>query len=301
VNDDMQLTRYGSQLAKLPLDPVFGHLLLCSSSDEYRCLKEMLTAVAVLSSENLLYRPSNAGTSASLPGDHQDGASSLAGKAAAAHRRWQSHEGDLPTFLNVYRAWRHEAAYEPPRGSGRDKKAKHGSRTGLSSSLLSHREWCQRNFVSGRALVRAQSIRQQLEAICAKPLQQNGLGLDTGLSSGKDRETFLKCVAAGLFLQVATRIRTAPDDPSNGKGRSGSLGSSSSRGRYRTKLGNEIVSIHPTSSMFGRIPPPACVVYTELVTTKKTYIRGVTQIREDWLHEVAPKAYPKKADSSLNS
>jgi Oligonucleotide/oligosaccharide-binding (OB)-fold len=41
-------------------------------------------------------------------------------------------------------------------------------------------------------------------------------------------------------------------------------------------------------------------VYTELVTTKKTYIRGVTQIREEWLHEVAPNFYPKKSVPSGN-
>jgi HrpA-like RNA helicase len=294
VDDDMRVAEYGRKLAKLPLDPVFGHLLLASS--ERKCVSEMLTAVAVLSSENLLYRPS-AGSAAL-----SDGGASVASKAAAAHRRFTSHEGDLPTFLNVYRAWRHEAAYRAPGSGGRHR---HGaSSSGSSSALLSHGEWCQRNFVSGRALVRAHSIRHQLEALCAKPPEQNGLGLDTNLSSGKDREAFLKCVAAGLFLQAASRIKNPQDDsrPASGgksKGRSGLLSPSGLRGRYRTKIGNEIVSIHPTSSMFGRNPAPACVVYTELVTTKKTYIRGVTQIREEWLHDVAPNFYPEKEDKTI--
>lgn len=301
VNDDMQVTAYGTKLAKLPLDPVFGHLLLVSA--EHKCVKEMLTAVAVLSSENLLYRPS-AGSAALS--DHGKG-TSVASKAAAAHRRFTSHEGDLPTFLNVYRAWRHEAAYHAPdNGSGRHRKGKNSmSDSGPSSSLLSHGEWCQRNFVSGRALARAHSIRRQLEALCAKSLEQNGLGLDTSLSSGKDREAFLKCVAAGLFLQAASRIKYPQVDSrthdSGNKGRSGLLVPLGSRGRYRTKIGNDTVSIHPTSAMFGRNPPPACVVYTELVTTKKTYIRGVTQIREEWLHDVAPTFYPKKEDKTHQS
>jgi pre-mRNA-splicing factor ATP-dependent RNA helicase DHX16 len=68
--------------------------------------------------------------------------------------------------------------------------------------------------------------------------------------------------------------------------RSGALGSS--RGRYKTKVGATEVSIHPTSTMFGRNPAPKCVVYTEVLQTKKAYIRGVTQVREDWLVEVAP-------------
>jgi Oligonucleotide/oligosaccharide-binding (OB)-fold len=89
-----------------------------------------------------------------------------------------------------------------------------------------------------------------------------------------------------LFLQAASRIKVDNDDTNIGKGRSGQI--ISSRGRYRTKFGNEMVSIHPTSSMFNRQPAPKCVVYTELVITKKSYIRGVTQIREEWLNEVAP-------------
>jgi hypothetical protein len=63
------------------------------------------------------------------------------------------------------------------------------------------------------------------------------------------------------------------------------------RGRYKTKMGGAEVSIHPTSSLFGRNPPPKCVVYTELLVTKRTYIRGVTQIREEWLAEVPPKFF----------
>jgi hypothetical protein len=111
--------------------------------------------------------------------------------------------------------------------------------------------------------------------------------MDVMLSCGNDLMSFYKCIASGLFLQAASRIKT--EESTNGnRGNSGLL---SSRGRYRTKIGNETVSIHPTSTLFGRNPAPSCVVYTELVTTKKTYIRGVTQIREEWLQEVAPNFY----------
>jgi hypothetical protein len=56
-------------------------------------------------------------------------------------------------------------------------------------------------------------------------------------------------------------------------------------------VGGAEVNVHPTSFMFGRNPAPKCVVYTDLVVTKRTYVRGVTQIREEWLREVAPKFY----------
>ena len=279
LDDEMQLTAYGKKLAKLPLDPVFGHLLL--KSTEFSCVKEMLTAVSVLSAENLFYRPAGEG--------------GIAAKAAAAHRRFASHEGDLPTFLSVYSAWQREAIYVPPASGGRKaqkrwrQQLQKQQKEGMGKQLLLHGEWCQRNFVSGRALARAYNVRMQLRNLCGRPIAQNGLGMDTNQSCGDDRERFLKCVAAGLFLQVASRIKVDSDEHNKNKGRSGLL--VPTRGRYRTKIGNEEVSVHPTSTMFNRNPAPKCVVYTELVVTKKTYIRGVTQIREEWLQDVAPRFY----------
>lgn len=266
VDTEMKLTDHGRRLAKLPLDPVFGHLLL--QSPKYGCSSEMLTAVSMLSAENIFYRPG---------GDAQGG---MSAKAAAAHKRFASHEGDLPTLLNVFNAWRSEAVYVPV---GNRKAQKKRLKAQAGGKVL-HGEWCTRNFVSGRALSRALDVRNQLADICRRDISKNGLGMDVTQSCGAEMTAFLKCVCAGLFLQVASRIKATVEV--DARGRSGILGPS--RGRYRTKVGSREVSIHPTSTMFGRNPAPKCVVYTELLTTKKTYIRGVTQVREEWLIEVAP-------------
>jgi HrpA-like RNA helicase len=264
LNDQMQLTGYGAKLGRLPVDPVFAHLLLQSVT--YRCTVEVLVAVAMLSAENVMFRPS---------GDQ------LAAKAAEAHRRFASHEGDLPTFLNVYNAWRKEAMYIPP--STNSRKTKERKSTEGARGKLLHGEWCRRNFISARALSRAYDVHRQLRTICTRAVDRNGLGMDVSRSCGEDKEAFLKCVCAGLFMQAAERIK-----PGDAAAQSGVL---TYTRKYRTKVGNRAVSIHPSSTMFGRNPPPKCVVYTELVTTKKTYIRGVSQIREAWLAEVAPKFF----------
>ncbi len=280
----MELTEHGKNMAKLPVDPVYAHLLL--QGPKYGCTKEMLTAVAMLSAENVLYRPG--GSSGG-----EDSHNSLAQKAAHAHRRFASYEGDLPTLLAIYDSWRKEAIYTPA-GSGGAKKSSSGGK-------IPHGQWCARNFVSGRALARAYNVRQQLSAICTKSTDQNGLGMDVSTSCGDDVVLFLKCACAGLFLQSATRLASVvengsskPSSSQNGRGNSGRLGPS--RGRYKTKMGGDEVSIHPTSTLFGRNPAPKSVVYTELLVTKKTYIRGVTQIREEWLVEVAPDFF-KSANS----
>ena len=270
VDSDMNLTDAGKQLAKLPLDPVFAHLLL--QSPKYNCTSEILTVVAMLSAENLFYRPG---------GSDADGG--ISARAAAAHKRFASYEGDLPTLLNVYQSWTREALFTSSAGrtKAQRKKVNHGNK-------CTHGEWCTRNFISGRSLVRANDVRNQLAEICGRPLEKNGLGMDVKLSCGTDTEVFLKCICAGLFLQVASRVKSNVE-VKNDRGRSGMVGSV--RGRYKTKIGATEVSVHPTSTIFGRNPAPKCVVYTEVLQTKKIYIRGVTQVREDWLIEVAPHLF----------
>lgn len=103
LDEKMNLTTHGKNMAKLPLDPTFAHLLLQSS--KYQCVSETLTAVAMISAENLFYRPTS-----NIATDSKEDSSS-ANKAAAAHRRFYSFEGDLPTLLSVYDGWRNEAFY----------------------------------------------------------------------------------------------------------------------------------------------------------------------------------------------
>jgi len=276
LNDNMELTSHGRKMAKLPVDPIYAHLLLQSPS--YGCTNEMLTAVAMLSAENVMFRPGGAGA-----GDGS-GNGSMGQKAVQAHRRFASYEGDLPTLKNIYQAWRKEAIYSTSSTRG-------GGRGNQNGGKLLHGQWCARNFISGRALVRAFNVRQQLSSICGKGVDKGGLNMDISQSCGEEEIQFLKCACAGLFLQSATRIPSF--DETNGSSRRGKKGGNSgrlgsSRGRYKTKIGSEVVSIHPTSTLFGRNPAPKSVVYTELLLTKKTYLRGVTQIREEWLAEVAP-------------
>ena len=110
LDDNMELTVHGKKMAKLPVDPIYAHLLL--QSPTYGCTREMLTAVAMLSAENVMFRPGGGGL------DDGTGGGSLGQKAVQAHRRFASHEGDLPTLKNIYEAWQKEAIYSPARGSG---------------------------------------------------------------------------------------------------------------------------------------------------------------------------------------
>lgn len=272
IDKSMDLTVYGKEMAQLPLDPIYAHLLLQSA--KFECVSEVLTVVAMLSAENIFYRPGGRG------GDDSGG---LSARGAAAHRRFQSYEGDMPSLLNVYNAWRKEAIYNPS-GTPRKKKQKLGNGKG-SAAKLPHGDWCAQNFINGRALTRAHDVRSQLSELCSR------LGMDIHSTCGSELTTLYKCICSGLFLQVASRVANPMEDKK--KSRNGRSGIIPSRGHYKTKIGGKIVSVHPTSFMFQRNPAPKCVVYTDLLHTTKMYIRCVTQIREEWLDDLAPSIFDK--------
>lgn len=75
-------------MALLPLDPLFSHLLL--KAEEFQCVDEALTAVSILSSDNLFLQP------------HRDDEKRA---ACQAHRSFASKDGDLVTLLQIYNKW----------------------------------------------------------------------------------------------------------------------------------------------------------------------------------------------------
>lgn len=107
LTDTMELSNHGRKMARLPVHPIYAHLLL--QSPKYGCTHEMLTAVAMLSAENVLFRPRGGG-------EGHRGNGTLAHKVSQAHRRFASWEGDLPTLLDIYESWRKEAIYNPRKG-----------------------------------------------------------------------------------------------------------------------------------------------------------------------------------------
>ena len=71
------------------------------------------------------------------------------------------------------------------------------------------------------------------------------------------------------------------------------LATARTRARYKTMAGGQLVSIHPTSVLFGRSPLPECVVFNELVVTSRQYMRAVTACELAWLPDLAPQCYAR--------
>jgi HrpA-like RNA helicase len=140
------VTAHGRRVATLPLDPMYAHFVL--KAGEMGCVSEALTAVAMLSAENVLYTPSPHGAA--------DAAARRA-KAIAAHRALSDYEGDVPTLINVYERWR---------------------RASPAKNTRARRGWCWDNFVNARSVEKAHEVRMQLAGLVQR------LGLDPLASCG---------------------------------------------------------------------------------------------------------------------
>ncbi|XP_041817936.1 ATP-dependent RNA helicase DHX8-like [Chelmon rostratus] len=121
--------------------------------------------------------------------------------------------------------------------------------------------WCFENFIQARSLKRAQDIRKQMLSI----MDRHKLDV---VSCGKATVRVQKAICSGFFRNTA---RKHPHDG------------------YRTLIDQQVVYLHPSSTLFNR--QPEWLVYHELVLTTKEYMREVTTIDPRWLVEFAPAFY----------
>eukprot|EP01018_Ginkgo_biloba_P026131 Gb_22388 [translate_table: standard] len=124
--------------------------------------------------------------------------------------------------------------------------------------------WCYENFVNARALKSADNVRQQLVRI----MNRHNLKLcSTDFNSRDYYVNIRKAMLAGYFMQAAHLERT---------------------GHYLTVKDNQVVHLHPSNCLDHK---PEWVIYNEYVLTSRNFIRTVTDVRGEWLIDVAPHYY----------
>ncbi|XP_047041649.1 ATP-dependent RNA helicase DHX33 [Helicoverpa zea] len=138
------------------------------------------------------------------------------------------------------------------------------------------KQWCKENYLNHKNLTYACEVRQQLLAICQK--------LNMAVSScGQAYDQLLKCLLCGLFTNCAWQ---------RGVGGAGGAGP----GRYVTAAG-AAAALHPASALHAVRPAPPALLYTELLSTSRTYMLTVSAIQPQWLHQVAPE-YARRCRAS---
>ncbi|SAM07705.1 hypothetical protein [Absidia glauca] len=122
-------------------------------------------------------------------------------------------------------------------------------------------KWCWNHFLNQRSLKSADNVRRQLR----RTMENNDLDLIS--TSFEDRNYYSnirRALAAGYFMQVAHLERS---------------------GHYLTVKDNQLVQLHPSSCLDHK---PEWVLYNEFVLTTRNYIRICTEIKMDWLIDIAP-------------
>jgi HrpA-like RNA helicase len=245
------LTDLGRRMSELPLEPHYALALIRSSQDDLHCSENMLTIISMLSVENVFVSPSNQRE-----------------KSGQRHRRFAAPSGDHVTLLNLYSCYMEECP------NGRNAK-----------------QWLSENYINARAMHRAIKVRQQLVERCHQigiPIVSPEPGTDP------DDEAVRRGLVAGLFLHMA-KMMPSIDTNTNKK--------NSNRHKFKTCADNIQTNIHPSSTLFTRRNQQKMlkkgasgggayfVVFTELVYTKRAYIRGVSEIKQEWLMELAPQVF----------
>jgi ATP-dependent helicase HrpA len=121
-----ELTKVGFELAKLPLDPKIGRMILAAR--EHNCLREVLVIAAALGTQDPRDRPQ----------EH-------AAAADQAHAKWKDEKSEFLSYLKLWAAgdeiWKHETSNK-------------------------QRQWCRQNFVNWLRLREWRDVHGQLMTLC---------------------------------------------------------------------------------------------------------------------------------------
>jgi HrpA-like RNA helicase len=124
--------------------------------------------------------------------------------------------------------------------------------------------FCYDNYINARSMKSAENVRNQLKTTMER------LELQMVSTEFHDKDYYpniRRCLVSGYFMQVAHLEKS---------------------GHYLTVKDNQVVALHPSTCIQHK---PEWVMYNEFVLTSKNFVRTVTQVRGEWLVELAPQYY----------
>ncbi|KAG7195702.1 putative ATP-dependent RNA helicase dhr2 [Scheffersomyces spartinae] len=139
------------------------------------------------------------------------------------------------------------------------------------------RNWCKEMFFSYKGFKNVERVIHQLKQY-VRNITDNNSGDKTDIGDDEDNETtqlsnntkdipmILKSFLKGFITNVAVGM---PDRS------------------YRTLNHGDLISVHPSSTLFGK-PNVDAIMYIEYVYTSKGYARTCSSIELSWVQEVAP-------------
>ena len=128
LDDEMNLTRLGKRMARLPLDPRWAAILLAAG--QYQCVSEILKITSALSVQEMRERPDDAKQ-----------------KADEAHKVFMDEKSDFLFYINLWNYYQ-------------------GLARKLSQNQLG--KWCRQNFISYVRMREWREVHSQLHSMIAE-------------------------------------------------------------------------------------------------------------------------------------
>ena len=270
MDDANELTAMGNELAKLPLDPRVGRMIV--EARERGALDEVLVIASALSVQDVRDRPMEAQQAADQ-----------------AHVKFDDEKSEFAGYLKLWK-WLEDSKGGAPHTSvrtelvegSRAQKASTGSaRTEVSSARtdatapahkLSNRQYEQllrQNFVNIRRVREWRDIHSQLVTVVA----EHKWRVNTKPAS---YEELHMSMLAGLLGNVGWKIET--------EAATGGRDDKGARGEYLGARGIKFFA-HPGAHLAKK--PGRWIVAAELVETTRLFGRGLANIEPQWLEKVA--------------
>ncbi|WP_296355111.1 ATP-dependent RNA helicase HrpA [Ramlibacter sp.] len=258
VNDDNELTPTGHELARLPLDPRVGRMII--EARERGALHEVLVIASALSVQDVRDRPME-----------------MQAQADQQHAKFDDEKSEFSGYLRLWN-WLDEARGGASTGSARTEAAgTHSVRPGTHPAhpelvegprhKLSNRQYEQllrQSFVNVRRVREWRDIHTQLHAVAA----EHKWRLNTQPAG---YEALHKSMLAGLLGNIGTKLEDE-----------------------EVYLGARGIKFyrHPGAHLKKR--PGRWVVCAELVETTRLFGRGIANIEPQWIEEVAEHLLKKQ-------
>lgn len=131
-------------------------------------------------------------------------------------------------------------------------------------------QWCRENFIQYRSIKRARDVREQLLRLADRA--------EVRSCSSNDISAIRKALLSGYFFQTACLQQ-------NGES-------------YRTIKHGQSIYIHPSSVLYK--DRPKWLMYHELVLTTKEYMRQASEIKSEWLLDIAPHYFKARDIENLD-
>ncbi|WP_217474949.1 ATP-dependent RNA helicase HrpA [Stutzerimonas stutzeri] len=269
VSRENQLTPLGRQLARLPIDPRLGRMLLEAAT--LGSMAEVLIVASALSVQDVRERPA----------DRQQ-------QADQAHAQWKDPDSDFAALINLWRGFEEQ-------------------RQALGSNAL--RTWCRKNFLNYLRLREWRDAHRQLMLIVRELQlgagrsadgsgQRTHVGKAGRVEDGEASSTRPAPAAPTTDNKVNAILRQqheASEAAQKAKGyaavHKAILAGLLSQIGHKTEEGDFLGArqrrfwVHP-SSVIGR-KKPNWIMAAELVETTKLFARMVAKIEPDWIEPLA--------------